>query len=209
MSGILGRKVGMTTIYDDAGNQVVCTVIEAGPCAVTQVKTEETDGYTALQLAFGERKAKRTTSALAGHFKKAGVEPKRHVVEFRDHAGVGELAAGDSVSVGDVFAEGDIVHVVGHSKGKGFQGVVKRHGFSGVMEQTHGQHNRQRAPGSIGSSSYPSRVFKGVRMAGRTGNDRVTVRNLRVARLMLDQNLILVRGAVPGHKNSILEIRKA
>jgi large subunit ribosomal protein L3 len=199
----------MTTIFDEAGDQIVCTVIEAGPCAVTQVKSVDTDGYSAVQLAFGERKARRTTKALAGHFKKAGVEPMRHVVEFRDHPGAGELSAGDTVSVGDVFAEGDTVHVVGRSKGKGFQGVVKRHGFGGVMEQTHGQHNRQRAPGSIGSSSYPSRVFKGVRMAGRMGNDRVTVRNLRVARLMPDQNLILVRGAVPGHKNSIVEIRKA
>jgi large subunit ribosomal protein L3 len=209
MSGILGRKVGMTTIFDEAGDQVVCTVIEAGPCPVTQVKTEETDGYTALQLAFGERKAKHTTKAMAGHFEKAGTDPKRHVVEFRDHERAGELGLGDTVSVGDTFAEGDIVNVVGNSKGKGFQGVVKRHGFSGVMESTHGQHNRQRAPGSIGSSSYPSRVFKGIRMAGRMGNERVTVKNLQVARLMPDQNLLLIRGAVPGHKNCILEIRKA
>jgi large subunit ribosomal protein L3 len=209
MSGILGRKVGMTTIFDDAGNQIVCTVVEAGPCPVTQVKTEEEDGYTALQLSFGDAKPRRTTKAMAGHFEKAGTTPKRHVVEFRDHERAGELSLGDSVTVGDIFEEGDQVHVVGRSKGKGFQGVVKRHGFSGVMEQTHGQHNRQRAPGSIGSSSYPSRVFKGVRMAGRTGNERVTVRNLRVARVMADQNLLLIRGAVPGHKNSILEIRKA
>ena len=209
MSGILGRKVGMTTIYDDAGNQIVCTVIEAGPCAVTQVKTDETDGYSALQLAFGDRKAKHTTKAMAGHFEKAGTGPKRFVVEFRDHERAGEVALGDTVSVDQVFAEGDVVHVVGNSKGKGFQGVVKRHGFSGVMESTHGQHNRQRAPGSIGSSSYPSRVFKGIRMGGRMGNERVTVKNLQVARLMPDQNLLLVRGAVPGHKNCILEIRKA
>lgn len=209
MSGILGRKVGMTTIYDEAGDQIVCTVIEAGPCAVTQVKTDESDGYSALQLAFGERKAKHTTKAMAGHFEKAGTAAKRHVVEFRDHERAGEVGLGDTVSVGDVFAEGDMVHVVGNSKGKGFQGVVKRHGFSGVMESTHGQHNRQRAPGSIGSSSYPSRVFKGIRMGGRMGNERVTVKNLQVARLMADQNLLLVRGAVPGHKNCILEIRKA
>ncbi len=209
MSGILGRKVGMTTIFDEAGNQIVCTVIEAGPCAVTQVKTDENDGYSALQLAFGERKTKHTTKAMTGHFEKAGTTPKRHLVEFRDHERAGDIGLGDTLSVGDVFAEGDVVHVVGNSKGKGFQGVVKRHGFSGVMESTHGQHNRQRAPGSIGSSSYPSRVFKGIRMAGRTGNERVTVKNLQVARLMPDQNLLLVRGAVPGHKNCILEIRKA
>jgi large subunit ribosomal protein L3 len=208
MSGILGRKVGMTTIFDEAGNQIVCTVIEAGPCAVTQVKSEETDGYTAVQLAFGDKKEKHTTKAMQGHFKAAGTGPKRHVVEFRDHAQAGDLGLGDTLAVGDVFAEGDKVHVVGQSKGKGFQGVVKRHGFGGVMQSSHGQHNRQRAPGSIGSSSYPSRVFKGVRMAGRTGNDRVTVKNLRVVRLMPDQNLLLVRGAVPGHKNCILEIRK-
>jgi large subunit ribosomal protein L3 len=208
MSGILGRKVGMTTIFDEAGNQIVCTVIEAGPCAVTQVKTDESDGYTAVQLAFGDKKEKHTTKAMAGHFEKAGTGPKRHVVEFRDHAQAGDLGLGDTLSVGDVFAEGDKVHVVGQSKGKGFQGVVKRHGFGGVMQSSHGQHNRQRAPGSIGSSSYPSRVFKGVRMGGRTGNDRVTVKNLRVVRLMPDQNLLLVRGAVPGHKNCILEIRK-
>jgi large subunit ribosomal protein L3 len=208
MSGILGRKVGMTTVFDEAGNQIVCTVIEAGPCAVTQVKSEETDGYTAVQLAFGDKKEKHTTKAMQGHFKAASTGPKRHVVEFRDHAQAGTLGLGDTLAVGDVFAEGDKVHVVGQSKGKGFQGVVKRHGFGGVMQSSHGQHNRQRAPGSIGSSSYPSRVFKGVRMAGRTGNDRVTVKNLRVVRLMPDQNLLLVRGAVPGHKNCILEIRK-
>lgn len=209
MSGILGRKVGMTTIYDEAGNQIVCTVIEAGPCAVTQVKTDEIDGYSALQLAFGDRRAKHTTKAMAGHFEKAGTGPKRFVVEFRGHERAGDVGLGDTISVDQVFAEGDIVHVVGNSKGKGFQGVVKRHGFSGVMESTHGQHNRQRAPGSIGSSSYPSRVFKGIRMGGRMGNERVTVKNLQVARLMADQNLLLVRGAVPGHKNCILEIRKA
>lgn len=208
MSGILGRKVGMTTIFDEAGNQVVCTVIEAGPCAVTQVKNEETDGYTAVQLAFGDKKEKHTTKALQGHFKKAGTGPKRHVIEFRDHAQAGELGLGDTLTVSDVLAEGDKIHVVGTSKGKGFQGVVKRHGFGGVMQQSHGQHNRLRAPGSIGQSSYPSRVFKGVKMGGRMGNDRVTVKNLRVVRVMADQNLLLIRGAVPGAKNSILEIRK-
>jgi len=208
MSGILGRKVGMTTIFDEAGNQIVCTVIEAGPCAVTQVKNEETDGYTAVQLAFGDKKEKHTTKALQGHFKKANTGPKRHVIEFRDHAQAGELALGDTLTVSDVFADGDKIHVVGTSKGKGFQGVVKRHGFGGVMQQSHGQHNRLRAPGSIGQSSYPSRVFKGVKMGGRMGNDRVTVKNLRVVRVMADQNLLLIRGAVPGAKNSVLEIRK-
>ncbi len=206
MSGILGRKVGMTTVFDEAGNQVVCTVVEAGPCAVTQVKTVERDGYAAVQLAFGDKKAKRTTKAMAGHFEAAGVGPKRHLVEFTGFDG---LALGAEVTVGDVFAEGDRVRVSGTTKGKGFQGVVKRHGFGGVNDATHGQHNRQRAPGSIGQSSYPSRVFKGMRMHGQTGNDRVTVKNLRVVRVMADQNLLLIKGAVPGPKNGLLEIRKA
>jgi large subunit ribosomal protein L3 len=208
MSGILGRKVGMTTVFDEAGNQTVCTVIEAGPCPVTQVKTPERDGRVAVQLGFGEKKAKRTTKAMAGHFEAAGVDPVRHLVEFRDWRGETTPELGASVTVADVFAEGDRVRVVGTSKGKGFQGVVKRHGFGGVMDKTHGQHNRQRAPGSIGSSSYPSRVFKGMRMHGRTGGERVTVKNLRVVRLFPDQNLILVKGAVPGPKNGLLEIRK-
>lgn len=208
MSGILGRKVGMTTVFDEAGNQTVCTVIEAGPCPVTQVKTGERDGYTAVQLAFGDKKAKRTSKAMAGHFEAAGTGPKRHLVEFRDWRGENVPEFGTEVTVADVFAEGDRVRVVGTSKGKGFQGVVKRHGFGGVMDSTHGQHNRQRAPGSIGSSSYPSRVFKGMKMHGRTGGERVTVKNLRVVRLFPDQNLILIKGAVPGPKNSLLEIRK-
>ena len=206
MSGLLGRKVGMTTVYDAAGNQVVCTVIEAGPCAVTQVKTDENDGYAAVQLAFGDRKAKRTPKAMQGHFEAAGVGPKRTLREFE--FADGDFSLGQEVTVGDVFAEGDRVHVAGTTKGKGFQGVVKRHGFGGVGMGTHGQHNRVRAPGSIGSSSYPSRVFKGMRMAGRTGGDRVTVRNLRVVRVMPDQNLILIKGAVPGPKNCVLEIHK-
>jgi large subunit ribosomal protein L3 len=208
MSGILGRKVGMTTVFDEAGNQTVCTVIEAGPCPVTQVKTGDRDGYSAVQLAFGERKAKKTTKAMAGHFEAAGTQPKRHLVEFRDWQGDEPPTFGSEVTVADVFAEGDTVRVTGTSKGKGFQGVVKRHGFGGVMDKTHGQHNRQRAPGSIGSSSYPSRVFKGMRMHGRTGGERVTVKNLRVVRLFPDQNLLLVKGAVPGPKNGLLEIRK-
>lgn len=206
MSAILGRKVGMTSVFDESGRQTVVTVIEAGPCAVTQVKTPDTDGYAAIQLGFQDKKAKRTTKALQGHFEAAGVSPKKHVVEFRDVDL--DVALGDEVTV-DVFAEGDRVAVSGTSKGKGFQGVVKRHGFRGVNDATHGQHNRQRAPGSIGQASDPSRVFKGTRMGGRTGGERVTVKNVRVVRTLPDNNLILVKGAVPGHKNGIVEIRKA
>ena len=207
MSGILGRKVGMTTIFDETGRQTVCTVIEAGPCAVTHVKTPETDGYNAVQIGFGTKKEKRTTKALQGHFERAGVDRQRHLVEFRNFGH--EVALGDQLTVADVLAEGDTVHVAGTSKGKGFQGVVKRHNFAGVNDATHGQHNRQRAPGSIGQASTPSRVFKGQKMAGRTGNERVTVKNLRVVRLFPDNNLLLVKGAVPGPKNGLLEIRKA
>ena len=206
MSAILGRKVGMTSVFDESGRQTVVTVIEAGPCAVTQVKTPDTDGYSAVQLGFQDKKAKRTTKALQGHFEAAGVSPKKHVVEFRDVDL--DVSLGDEVTV-DVFAEGDRVSVSGTSKGKGFQGVVKRHGFRGVNDATHGQHNRQRAPGSIGQASDPSRVFKGTRMAGRTGGERVTLKNVRVVRTLPDNNLILVKGAVPGHKNGIVEIRKA
>ncbi len=209
MSGIIGRKLGMTTVFDDRGDQIVCTVVEAGPCVVTQVRTDETDGYSALQLAFGDKKEKHTTKALQGHFKAANTDPKRHLIEFRGHSRTDDLGLGDTLAVGDVFAEGDTVHVVGTSKGKGFQGVVKRHGFGGVMEQTHGQHNRQRAPGSIGQASDPSRVFKGTKMGGRMGNDRVTVKNLRVVRVLPDNNVVLIKGAVPGPKKGILEIRKA
>lgn len=207
MSAILGRKVGMTTVFDATGTQTVCTVIEAGPCAVTQVKTADTDGYTSVQLAFQDKKAKHTTKALAGHFEAAGTAPKRHLVEFRDFGQ--EVSLGDTLTVADVFAEGDKVLVAGTSKGKGFQGVVKRHGFRGVGDATHGQHNRQRAPGSIGQSSWPSRVFKGMRMGGRMGNDRVTVKGLRVVQILPDSNVLLVKGAVPGPKNGLLEIRKA
>lgn len=207
MSAILGRKVGMTAIFDAAGTQTVVTVIEAGPCAVTQVKTDETDGYRAVQLGFQDKKDKHTTKALQGHFQKASTGNKRHVVEFRDF-GL-DVDLGDEITVGQVFAEGDKIVVSGTSKGKGFQGVVKRHGFRGVGDATHGQHNRQRAPGSIGQASSPSRVFKGVRMAGRMGNERVTVKGLRVVRVLPDNHLILVKGAVPGHKNSIVEIQKA
>lgn len=207
MSAILGRKVGMTSVFDPSGTQTVCTVIEAGPCAVTQVKTRETDGYSAVQLAFQDKKAKHTTKALAGHFEAAGTSAKRHLVEFRDTTL--DVSLGDELRVGDLFAEGDKVLVAGTSKGKGFQGVVKRHGFRGVGDATHGQHNRQRAPGSIGQASWPSRVFKGMKMHGRTGGDRVTVKGLRVVKLFPDSNLILVKGAVPGAKNGIVEIRKA
>ena len=207
MSGILGRKVGMTTVFDASGRQTVCTVIEAGPCAVTHVKTDETDGYSAVQIGFGTKKEKRTTKALAGHFERAGVDRQRHLVEFRNFGQ--EVELGDELTVTDLFEEGDTVHVAGTSKGKGFQGVVKRHNFRGVNDATHGQHNRQRAPGSIGQASTPSRVFKGQRMGGRMGNERVTVKNLRVVRLFPDNNLLLVKGAVPGPKNGLLEIRKA
>ncbi len=206
MSAILGRKVGMTSVFDASGRQTVVTVIEAGPCAVTQVKTPDTDGYSAIQIGFQDKKAKRTTKALQGHFEAAGVSPKKHVVEFRDLNL--DVSLGDEITV-DLFAEGDKVSVSGTSKGKGFQGVVKRHGFKGVNDATHGQHNRQRAPGSVGASSYPSRVFKGTRMAGRTGGERVTAKNVRVVRVLPDNNLILVKGAIPGHKNGIVEIRKA
>ena len=206
MSALLGRKVGMTSVFDESGRQTVVTVIEAGPCAVTQVKTPETDGYSAIQLGFQDKKESRTTKALQGHFEAAGVSPKKHVVEFRD-SGL-DVSLGDEITV-DVFAEGDRVQISGVSKGKGFQGVVKRHNFKGVGDATHGQHNRQRAPGSIGQASDPSRVFEGTKMAGRTGGDRVTQSNIRVVRTFPDNNLILVKGAVPGHKNGIVEIRRA
>jgi len=206
MSALLGRKVGMTSVFDESGRQTVVTVIEAGPCAVTQVKTPETDGYSAIQLGFQDKKESRTTKALQGHFEAAGVSPKKHVVEFRD-SGL-DVSLGDEITV-DVFAEGDRVQISGVSKGKGFQGVVKRHNFKGVGDATHGQHNRHRAPGSIGQASDPSRVFKGTKMAGRTGGERVTQSNIRVVRTFPDNNLILVKGAVPGHKNGIVEIRRA
>ncbi len=209
MSGILGRKIAMTSIFDDNGRNIVCTAIETGPCVVTQIKTDETDGYRAVQLAFGDRTEKSTTKALQGHFEASKTAPKRHLVEFRRFDGMDDLGLGDEVSVGDVFEEGDKVHVVGISKGKGFQGVVKRHNFRGVGDATHGQHNRQRAPGSIGQASDPSRVFKGTKMAGRTGGDRVTVKNLRIVRVFADKNLVLVKGAVPGARRGIVEIHKA
>jgi len=196
----------MTSIFDDAGRNVACTVIQAGPNVVTQVKTEDSDGYSALQLGFGDKKPKNTTKALAGHFDKAQTAPKRKVVEFRNSSlgkGLGEL-----VSVGDVFKEGDTVAAIGLSKGKGFQGVVTRHGFGGVGDATHGQHNRLRAPGSIGASSFPSRVVKGLRMAGQDGNRRVKVKNLKVLKIFPEQNLMVIRGAIPGHKGALVIIEK-
>ncbi len=207
MNGLIGKKIGMTSIYDNNGKNVACTIIEAGPCVVTQVRTEDTDGYEALQLAYGERKAKNTPKALKGHFQKAGLEEPLHkVLEFRNATLSKSL--GDEVTVAEVFQEGDKVSVVGTSKGKGFQGVVKRHGFGGVMEQTHGQHNRLRAPGSLGNSSFAAKVMKGMRMAGQMGNERVKVRRLQVLKVFADQNLILIKGAVPGHKGALVVIEK-
>lgn len=195
----------MTSIYDKNGKNVACTIIEAGPCVVTQIKTTEKDGYAAVQLAYGERKEKNTPAAQLGIFKKAQTTPKRKMVEFKGFEQ--ELQLGETLSV-DLFSEGEFVDVVGTSKGKGFQGVVKRHGFSGVGMQTHGQHNRLRAPGSLGASSDPSRVFKGMRMAGRTGGDRVKKTNLEILKVMKDQNLLVVKGSIPGSKGSIVFIEK-
>jgi large subunit ribosomal protein L3 len=205
MSGIIGKKIGMTSLYSAAGKNIPCTIIEAGPCVVTQVKTIEKDGYSAVQLAFDEKKEKHTSSAMKGHFEKAQTTPKRKLVEFRGFDGEQQL--GQTITV-DLFAEGEFVDVVGTSKGKGFQGVVKRHGFSGVGMQTHGQHNRLRAPGSLGASSYPSRVFKGMRMAGRTGGSRVKIQNLEILKVIPEQNLIVIQGAVPGPKGSYVMIEK-
>ncbi len=205
MKGIIGKKIGMTSIFDQSGRQTACTIIEAGPCVVTQVKTQETDGYNALQVAFGDKKEKHTLASEKNHFAKANTSAKKCVKEFRNSSL--EKNIGDTITV-DIFAEGDKVEVVGTSKGKGFQGVVKRHGFSGVGEASHGQHDRQRAPGSIGGSSYPSRVFKGMRMAGRTGGDRVKVLNLRVLKIYPEKNLILVSGSVPGARNSYVILEK-
>lgn len=206
MNGLLGKKIGMTSIFDEAGRNIACTVVEAGPCVVTQVKTEETDGYNALQIGFGEAKERNTTQSMKGHFDKANTSPKRKVVEFRDFEI--DKAIGDLIKVDEVFTEGDLVSAVGTSKGKGFQGVVKRHGFAGVNDATHGQHNRQRAPGSIGAASYPARVFKGMRMAGRDGGSRVKVKNLRILKVFPEKNLILVKGAIPGHKGAHVILEK-
>ena len=206
MSGIIGKKIGMTSLFDEAGKNIPCTVIQAGPCAVLQVRTEEVDGYVAVQLGFDDKSEKNVGKALAGHFKKAGSTPKAKIVEFRN-AFEHDVKTGDLVEV-NMFAEGEYVDVTGTSKGKGFQGVVKRHGFGGVMQATHGQHNRLRAPGSIGAGSDPSRVFKGMRMAGRMGGKQVTVQNLQVLKVDQEQNLLVVKGAVPGAKNSYVIIKK-
>ena len=205
MSGLIGRKIGMTSLFDENGKNIPCTVIEAGPCVVTQVRTKGVDGYEALQLGFDDKNEKHSTKAALGHFKKAGTVAKKKVVEFKEFAT--EQKLGDLIDV-SIFAEGEFVDVQGVSKGKGFQGVVKRYNFAGVGGQTHGQHNRLRHPGSIGACSWPSRVFKGMRMAGRMGNDRAKIQNLRVLRVMPDKNLILVSGSVPGAKNSFVVLEK-
>ena len=204
MSGLIGKKIGMTSIYDESGKNIPCTVIQAGPCVVTQVRTKEVDGYEALQLGFDDKAVKQSNKALNGHFKKAGTTAKRRVVEFQGFEQ--DFKLGDEILV-DHFEEGEFVDVSGTSKGKGFQGVVKRHGFAG-SERTHGQQSMNRAPGSVGAASYPARIFKGMRMAGRMGGDNVKVQNLRVLKVVKDKNLIVVKGAVPGHKNSYVIIQK-
>ena len=205
MPGLIGKKIGMTSVFSADGRNVPCTVIEVGPCVVTQVKTEATDGYAALQLGFEDQKEKHLTQPELGHFRKAGVAPKRHLAEFK---GFGDTyALGDTIGV-DIFTEADFVDVVGTSKGKGFQGVVKRHGFGGVGQATHGQHNRLRKPGSIGACSYPAKVFKGMRMAGQMGNERVTVQNLQVLKVIPEHNVLMIKGSIPGSKGSIVIIEK-
>jgi len=204
MPGIIGRKVGMTSIYSAEGKAMPCTVIEAGPCVVTQVKTQDRDGYEAIQLGFGDRKEKNTPNALKGHFKKANTAPKAKLVEFK---GFEDLNLGDLVNV-DIFEEGEYVSVTGTSKGKGFQGVVRRHGFGGVGQSTHGQHNRLRAPGSIGACSYPARVFKGMRMAGQMGNKRRKQANLQILKVIADKNLLIIKGSIPGANGSTVTIVK-
>jgi large subunit ribosomal protein L3 len=207
MSGLIGKKIGMTSIFDASGKNIPCTVLQAGPCVVTQVKTIEKDGYESIQLAFGEKKEKNTTQALRGHFKKAKTTPKRILMEFSRFEIEHRKDFGEILKV-DVFEEGEFVDVSGISKGKGFQGVVKRHGFSGVGDSTHGQHNRLRAPGSMGASSWPSRVFKGMRMAGRTGGDKVKMINLQIIKIIPERDLLIVKGSVPGHNGSYLKIER-
>jgi len=203
MSGLIGKKIGMTSIFDENGKNMPCTVIECGPCVVTQVRTMEVDGYEALQLGFDDKKT--ATKAAQGHFKKAGTVAKRKVAEFKGFDE--EVKLGDTITV-EHFAEGEFVDVAATSKGKGFQGVVKRHGFAGVGQATHGQHNRLRAPGSIGAASYPARVFKGMKMAGQMGNEKVKVQNLRVLKVVAEKNLLVVKGCIPGHKNAYITIEK-
>ena len=204
MAGLIGKKIGMTSMFSEEGKNIPCTIIEAGPCVVTQIKTQESDGYSALQIAFDNQKDSRLSKALLGHLKKAGAPASKKIAEISFDEGI---SMGDTLNV-DLFAEGDFVTVIGNSKGKGFQGVVKRHGFAGVGDATHGQHNRLRAPGSIGAASYPARVFKGMRMAGQMGNARVKVENLQVMRVMSEKNIMIVKGAVPGAKNSYIIIEK-
>jgi large subunit ribosomal protein L3 len=204
MAGLIGKKIGMTSMFSEEGKNIPCTIIEAGPCVVTQIKTQESDGYSALQIAFDNQKDSRLSKALLGHLKKAGAPASKKIAEISSDE---SISMGDTLNV-DLFAEGDFVTVVGNSKGKGFQGVVKRHGFAGVGDATHGQHNRLRAPGSIGAASYPARVFKGMRMAGQMGNARVKVENLQVMRVMSEKNIMIVKGAVPGAKNSYIIIEK-
>ena len=204
MSGLIGKKIGMTSIYDNSGKNIPCTILQVGPCTITQIKTEEKDGYSSFQLGF-EDKTKESNKATQGHFKQSKSSPKKKLVEFSGYEG--EFKVGDKINV-DHFIEGEYVDVTGISKGKGFQGVVKRHGFSGVGDSTHGQHNRNRAPGSIGAGSDPSRVFKGMRMAGQTGSAKVKALNLKVIKIMTEDNLLLVKGSVPGHNNSYIIVQK-
>lgn len=206
MLGLIGKKIGMTRLFETEGKVIPCTLVELGPCVVSQVKTVETDGYTAVQLGYDEAKEKNTSAAMLGHFKKAKTTPKRKLVEFKSFEK--NVSLGDTLAVADIFAEGDFIDAIGTSKGKGFQGVVKRHGFAGVGGQTHGQHNRGRHPGSIGSCSYPSRVFKGIRMAGRMGTDRVTVKNLKVVKVLAEKNLIVISGSLPGAINGYIILEK-
>lgn len=206
MSGLIGKKIGMTSVYTADGISTACTILEVGPCYVTQVRSEEVDGYKALQLSYGDKKEKNVSAPLLGHFKKANVSPKHVSIEFKYFTE--EYGLGEELTVDSVFEEGEFVDVAGKSKGKGFQGVVKRHGFGGVGQSTHGQHNRLRAPGAIGACSTPSRVFKGMRMAGRDGGRRVKIQNLEILKVIKEKNLLVVKGAVPGAKNSYVIIEK-
>ena len=205
MSGLIGKKIGMTSLYDNSGKNVACTVLEAGPCSVSQIKTNERDGYEAIQLAYDDKNEKKIINSEKGHFKKANLKTKKKLVEFKNFEE--EISLGDTISVGH-FIEGDYVDVSAFSKGKGFQGVVKRHGFGGVGQATHGQHNRLRAPGSIGAASYPARVFKGMRMAGQMGNQKVKILNLRVIKIVPEKNLLILKGSIPGPKNAYVTIQK-
>ena len=205
MSGLIGKKIGMTSLYENSGRNIACTVLEAGPCFVSQIKTNETDGYQAIQLAYDDKNEKKVTNSELGHFRKANLNVKKKLVEFKNFDQ--EIKLGDKISV-ENFAEGEFVDVSALSKGKGFQGVVKRHGFGGVGQATHGQHNRLRAPGSIGAASYPARVFKGMRMAGQMGNQKVKILNLRVIKVVPEKNLLILRGSVPGPKNAYVTIQK-